>query len=186
MNRFTGAVLVALMVAVTTTTAHMVENHLYEHPQSPAAMECVTFTPADQRDDGTYRSWRFTNRCNRIITVVTCIERGPSGDTDPSRWHPYCNFLVEEYGREAVGEFQYYTQVDVVKPGATAWVSLGRNPPSAVRYAACFGNVLTEGNYMLGIIRDGLIASLPNGDFACMLHGVEATTPPPVQGRARG
>lgn len=55
-----------------------------------------------------------------IITVVTGIERATGGDADPSRWCPNCNFLTEEYGRGAVGEFQYYTEVDVVKPCTTA------------------------------------------------------------------
>ena len=185
------AVMLLLLVAATVATAHMIENHLYEHPQSPAAMECVTGAPAGvapvgARNDGRaphrYSRWEFTNLCNQIITVVTCLE-GAS-----------CNELVKEYGREAIGEFQYYWEVSVVEPGETTWITLCwkgygddcyYQPPSAVRYAACFGDVTTEENYLLGIVRDGLIVSLPNGDFACMLHGVETAPPPPVQGGGR-
>ena len=182
----------ALCLTATTATAHMIENHLLEHPQSPAAMECVTgeptgIAPSGARADGRaphgYDAWRFTNQCNRIITVVTCIE-GAS-----------CNFYAREYGRKEVGEFQYYFDVDVVEPGETASISLcwrrdGKcyyHPPSAVRYAACFGGVGQPAvdNLLAATIEDGLIAALPNGDFACMLHGVEATPPPPVQGGDR-
>lgn len=166
----------ALALVASAATAHEIENHLYEHPQSPAALECVESEPVSPRADGTYRQWDFTNACAQVITVVTCLH----GET--------CNWAEEEYGREAVREFRYYFDVHVVEPGDRSWITLrcgdGYCPPSDVRYAACFGDVVRE--YHAAVAEDGLIAALPNGDFACMLHDVEDKPPPPTQGGGRG